>query len=47
MIEKFYGNVKKYAFVAQMMAYISRLAKLKEVYRKAVDDETALIITER
>ena len=47
MIEKFYGNVKKYAFAFQMMAYISRLAKLKEVYRKAVDDETSLIITER
>ena len=47
MIEKFYGNVKKYAFAFQMMAYISRLAKLKEVYRKAVEDGTTLIISER
>lgn len=47
MIKKFYGNVKKYAFAFQMMAYISRLAKLKEVYKKAVDNGTSLIITER
>ena len=44
MLEKFYGNQDKYAFSFQMMAYISRLAKIK----KAVDENPgAIIITER
>ena len=47
MIQKFYGNVKKYAFAFQMMAYISRLAELKEAYQKAIDDKISIIITER
>ena len=29
MLEKFYGNQDRYAFSFQMMAYISRLAKIK------------------
>lgn len=44
MLEKFYGNQDRYAFSFQMMAYISRLAKIK----KAVDENPgAIIITER
>jgi deoxyadenosine/deoxycytidine kinase len=30
MLEKFYGNQKKYSFSFQMMAYISRLATFKK-----------------
>ena len=44
ILEKFYGDQKKYAFSFQIMAYISRLAILK----KAVDENPgAIIITER
>ena len=44
MLEKFYGNQEKYAFSFQIMAYISRLAKLK----KAVEENPqAIIVTER
>ena len=44
MLEKFYGDQKKYAFSFQIMAYISRLAILK----KAVDENPgAIIVTER
>lgn len=44
IIEKFYSNQDKYAFSFQIMAYISRLAKVK----KAVDENpNAIIITER
>ena len=34
ILEKFYEDQNKYAFSFQMMAYISRLAKLKEQYKK-------------
>ena len=44
ILEKFYGDQKKYAFSFQIMAYISRLAILK----KAVDENPgAIIVTER
>lgn len=44
MITKFYGNIKKYAFAFQMMAYISRLDILREALN---DNETQIIVTER
>ena len=44
ILEKFYNNQKKYSFAFQMMAYISRLAILKETIAKYPD---AIIITER
>lgn len=34
MLEKFYGNQEKYSFSFQMMAYISRLATIREAIRK-------------
>lgn len=44
MIELFYSDNKKYAFAFQMMAYISRLALLREAMIKYPKD---IIITER
>ncbi len=44
ILTKFYKNQQKYAFSFQMMAYISRLARLKQVMR---DHPKAVIITER
>lgn len=44
MLQKFYQDQSKYAFSFQMMAYISRLAILKDVCEKHPD---ATIITER
>ena len=44
IIEKFYGDNKKYAFSFQMMAYISRLSQLKQVIK---DNPNKLIISER
>ena len=44
ILTKFYNNQTKYAFSFQMMAYISRLAKLKRIIRQY---PTATIITER
>jgi len=44
MLEKFYADQKKYSFSFQMMAYISRLALLKQAYE---ENENAIIITER
>ena len=44
ILEKFYGNQHKYAFSFQMMAYISRLALLRNIVRENPD---AIIITER
>lgn len=44
MITKFYGDIKKYAFAFQMMAYISRLNILRQALR---NDEVEIIITER
>jgi len=46
MLEKFYNNQDKYSFPFQMMAYISRLALLKEAIRKNPEPDT-IIITER
>lgn len=44
MLEKFYNNQKDYSFSFQMMAYISRLALLKEATK---NNPGAIIITER
>jgi deoxyadenosine/deoxycytidine kinase len=44
MITKFYGNIKRYAFSFQMMAYISRLNILREALK---DNDVEVIITER
>lgn len=44
MIEKFYADQKKYSFSFQMMAYISRLALLKEAMSQ---NKNAIIISER
>lgn len=44
ILEKFYQDQEKYSFSFQMMAYISRLAKLKEAVK---NNPGAIIITER
>lgn len=44
MITKFYGNIKRYAFAFQMMAYISRLDILREAMN---DNDVQVIVTER
>jgi len=44
ILEKFYTNQSKYAFAFQMMAYISRLAALKQAVEQ---NPNAVIITER
>jgi deoxyadenosine/deoxycytidine kinase len=44
IIEKYYDNNKKYAFSFQMMAYISRLTKLKDILK---NNNNSIIITER
>ena len=44
ILTKFYKNQQKYAFSFQMMAYISRLARLKQVIK---EHPSAIIITER
>lgn len=44
MIQKFYKDKETYAFPFQMMAYISRLALLKDAYEK---NEDCVIICER
>ena len=44
ILTKFYKDQQKYSFSFQMMAYISRLARLKQVIRK---NPKAVIITER
>jgi deoxyadenosine/deoxycytidine kinase len=44
ILEKFYADQETYSFPFQMMAYISRLAILKETVKKHPD---AIIITER
>ena len=43
ILEKYYGNQERYAFSFQMMAYISRLAQL----RNAINQGYQTIITER
>ena len=45
LIEHFYKYPKKYSFCFQMTAYISRLAKLRNVLKTAKEDD--IIITER
>ena len=44
ILEHFYEDQNKYAFSFQIMAYISRLAQLKEYIKK---NPTAILITER
>jgi deoxyadenosine/deoxycytidine kinase len=44
MLQKFYANQAEYSFAFQMMAYISRLALLKEAVEA---NPNAVIITER
>ena len=44
MIQKFYTDQEKYSFPFQIMAYISRLALLKEAYE---ENENCIIICER
>jgi deoxyadenosine/deoxycytidine kinase len=44
VLQKFYSDQKKYSFSFQMMAYISRLALLKDAVTK---NPNAIIITER
>ena len=44
MLQKFYADQERYSFPFQMMAYISRLALLKEAMKK---HPGAIIITER
>lgn len=44
MLEKFYADQERYSFPFQMMAYISRLAILKETIK---NHPNAIIITER
>jgi len=44
ILEKFYNDQYKYAFSFQMMAYISRLSRVKQIIR---DNPNAIIICER
>jgi deoxyadenosine/deoxycytidine kinase len=44
MLQKFYENQEKYSFAFQMMAYISRLALLKDTIKQ---HPNSIIITER
>ena len=45
MLQKFYGDQKKYAFSFQMMAYISRLAEFKKAVKENPD--ATIFISER
>tara|TARA_B100001287_G_scaffold273783_1_gene277890 strand:+ start:2029 stop:2718 length:690 start_codon:yes stop_codon:yes gene_type:complete len=47
ILASFYENQHEHAFKFQMMAYISRLARLQESYKKAVEDKLDFIICER
>jgi deoxyadenosine/deoxycytidine kinase len=47
ILSKFYNDQEKYSFTFQMMAYISRLNKLKEAIDLLKLKENAVIITER
>lgn len=44
VLSKFYADQEKYAFSFQMMAYISRIARLRDAFRNNKD---SIIITER
>lgn len=46
MLEKFYSNQQRYSFAFQMMAYISRLAILRDAIRSN-QNKNIIIITER
>ena len=45
MLQKFYGDQKTYSFPFQMMAYITRLAKMKTAIRENPD--ATIFVTER
>ena len=47
MIQKFYADQEKYSFSFQMMAYISRLAALKQAIRKYDGQQGMIFVTER
>jgi len=47
MLQKFYADQEKYAFSFQMMAYISRLASMREIVRSIPDRENVVLISER
>jgi len=47
ILSKFYNNQEKYSFTFQMMAYISRLNKLKEAIDNLKQINNSIIITER
>ena len=47
MIQKFYQDQEKYSFSFQMMAYISRLALMKEVIKQYEGETGMTFITER
>ena len=46
ILEKFYNDQERYSFPFQMMAYISRLSRLKEVIKK-IKKQYTVIVTER
>jgi len=47
ILEKFYADQEKYSFSFQMMAYISRLKLLRDVFKKHNSNKKIIIITER
>jgi deoxyadenosine/deoxycytidine kinase len=47
ILEKFYENQEKYSFSFQMMAYISRLKLLRDIFKECNGDKKIIIITER
>ena len=47
ILEKFYADQEKYSFSFQMMAYISRLKLLRDIFKKYNGDKKIIIITER
>jgi len=47
ILQKFYADQSNYAFSFQIMAYISRLALLKDTITQLEDPENTIIITER
>jgi len=47
MIQKFYENQEMYSFSFQMMAYISRLALLKQKIKEYKNEKNMIFITER
>jgi len=47
MLELFYADQERNAFSFQMMAYITRLAKIREAIRSYTGEERLVLITER